>query len=402
MKKKKIIITMPALFIGGAERSLIGLLSEINYEMFNVDLFLYRHAGEFLPYIPNKVNILREIKQYTTLERPIKDLCFEGNIIFGIARIFSKIALKFRCIIEKKSVSTYKSMQYTSKYLLPLLPEIEGQYDLAINFLGIHDILINKISAKVKVGWMHTDYSTLDPFLKMDELMWAKLDYIVNVSSECTNIFKSILPSLKQKCLTIENILSPSFIKKQAEQDVSNEMPNEKEIKLCSIGRFSNAKNFDNAVIICKNLINLGLKLKWYIIGFGGEETIIRENIRSYKMEEHFIILGQKVNPYPYLKACDIYIQPSRYEGKAVTVREAQILCKPVVITNFQTAKSQIKDGFDGIIVPLDNEGCTKALYVIIKDTSIQKKLIENCMKSEFGNEGEVEKIYNLLENYNE
>ena len=82
---------------------------------------------------------------------------------------------------------------------------------------------------------------------------------------------------------------------------------------------------------------------KWYIIGFGPEEELIRQRIAEYKMESHVILLGKKENPYPYIKTCDIYIQPSRYEGKSVSVREAQILCKLVIITDYPTSNSQIK-----------------------------------------------------------
>ena len=71
----------------------------------------------------------------------------------------------------------------------------------------------------------------------------------------------------------------------------------------------------------------------WYVVGYGGDELLIRKAIAETGMEKHFVLVGKQINPYPYIKACDIYVQPSRYEGKAVTVREAQILGKSVAIT---------------------------------------------------------------------
>lgn len=68
--------------------------------------------------------------------------------------------------------------------------------------------------------------------------------------------------------------------------------------------------------------------------------------------------LGKNLNPYPYICRCDLYVQPSRYEGKCVSVKEAQMLRKPVVITNYATANSQVENGVDGIIVTMDNEKC--------------------------------------------
>lgn len=114
-------------------------------------------------------------------------------------------------------------------------------------------------------------------------------------------------------------------------------------------------------------------------------------------MQEHVFILGKKDNPYPYIKACDYYIQPSRYEGKAVTVREAQILDKPVIITDFPTAKSQLNNGVDGVIVPLDNKKCAEGIINFINDRKLQRKIISYLELHNYSNAGEVEKIYQLI-----
>lgn len=205
---------------------------------------------------------------------------------------------------------------------------------------------------------------------------------------------------LEDKSLVVENILSEKFIKEQANEKIIDDKfdINNDQIKLVSIGRFTDAKNFDNVPQICKYILEKGINVKWYIIGFGGDETLIKQKIKEFDMEQHVVILGKKENPYPYIKACDIYVQPSRYEGKAVAVREAQILNKSVVITNFETSKSQLKDGFDGVIVPMDNEGCAEGICNLIKDKKLQHKLIENTKITDYTNKQELEKIYALLE----
>ena len=115
-------------------------------------------------------------------------------------------------------------------------------------------------------------------------------------------------------------------------------------------------------------------------------------------MEDRVIILGKKENPYPYLKACDLYVQPSRYEGKAVTVREAQMLCKPVVITRYATSASQLEDGVDGVIVPMDNEGCAEGIAAVIRDEKLRQKLIKNTKARDYTNAKEIQKIYRVME----
>ncbi|MDD6475820.1 MAG: glycosyltransferase [Sodaliphilus pleomorphus] len=171
-------------------------------------------------------------------------------------------------------------------------------------------------------------------------------------------------------------------------------------MKLLSIGRFTHAKNYDNVPDIARRIVtDYGIDdLRWYIIGFGGDEQLIRRNIDRAGMQEHVVLLGKKSNPYPYIKACDLYVQPSRYEGKSVTVREAQILCKPVVVTNYPTAHSQINDGVDGVIVPLDNEGCARGIASVMADSALRQRLASYLAAHDYGNESEVNKIYKLLD----
>lgn len=396
--KKDVLILMPSMFIGGAERSLIGLLESFDYENYNVDLFLYRHEGEFLKYIPKQVNILPNILEYTTFDTPIKDLLRTKLFKFGLFRIISKIDLKLYCILNHEKRDVWKDMQYTSKYIVPFLPKIDKHYDLAINFLGMHDVLNKKVDATIKLGWVHTDYLKLFPNKKMDENSFKLLDKIVFVSDDCRKSFLKIYPSFSDKAIVIENILSKKFIKQQScEQILDIQKTNSIDKYICSIGRFSEQKNFDNIPDICKRLIDKGNNVKWFIIGYGNDELLIRNKIKESNMENNVIILGKKENPYPYIKLCDVYIQPSRYEGKAVAVREAQILEKPVIITNFATADSQLVDGFDGFIVPMDNEECAKEIDAIINNSSLLKKIINNTKKINYENTNEIEKIYKFL-----
>ena len=114
-------------------------------------------------------------------------------------------------------------------------------------------------------------------------------------------------------------------------------------------------------------------------------------------MENYVIVLGKKSNPYPYIQTCDVYIQPSRFEGKCVAVREAQMLGKPVIITNYATARSQLEDGVDGIIVPLDNKRCAQGIVKVLQNPQLMKRLSENCRQRDYTNSQEVKKLYKLI-----
>lgn len=396
---KSVIIISHALEIGGAERALLGLLEAFDYSKYDVSLFLMRHEGELFNLLPGKVHLLPEIKEYTGLAVPMASIVKKG--LFGVAagRIIAKVKAKQYVKSHGLKGDNGVELEYSHKYTVKAMPVIsDKEYDLAISFLTPHYFAAEKVSAKKRIAWIHTDYSTVDIDVESEEKMWAKYDRIVSISDDCTKGFLSKFPNLESKILPVENIISPDFIKKQVEMaDVSDEM-NGGAIKLLSVGRFSTAKNFDNVPDICRKIIEQGIDAKWFLIGYGGDEELIRSKIKEAGMENRVIILGKKSNPYPYIKNCDVYIQPSRYEGKCVAVREAQILGKPVIITNYATANSQLKDGYDGVIVPLDNSKCADAIVALLHSSEQLKKLSANCVSTDYSNAQELEKIYKVIE----
>ena len=108
-------------------------------------------------------------------------------------------------------------------------------------------------------------------------------------------------------------------------------------------------------------------------------------------------MLGKKINPYPYMKISDLYVQPSRYEGKAVTVGEAQILGKPVIITNYTTARSQVRENIDGYICELSVEGIADGIESLYNDENLRNKLHNNCSITDYRNYLELYKLYKLF-----
>lgn len=395
---KKILIISHAMEIGGAERALLGLLNSFDYNTYQIDLFLCRHEGDLFNQIPKQVNIL-QMNQAKYLATPMKNLIKEKayKMLYGRLKgkyLANKRVKKLSLKLDNQVGLTY-SHKYTYKYIDFINKDIE--YDLAISFLTPHYICRNKVKAKKYIAWIHTDYSTIDIDIETELGMWNKYDYIASISENCTEAFLSKFPSLKSKIIRIDNIITKDMIYDQAYQFDACEEMGFNGFKLLSIGRFSYAKNFDNIPAICKYIIDSGYTVKWYILGYGGDENLIRDKIEEYNMQEHVFILGKKDNPYPYIKACDYYIQPSRYEGKAVTVREAQILDKPVIITDFPTAKSQLNNGVDGVIVPLDNKKCAEGIINFIYDRKVQRKIISYLELHDYSNASEVEKIYQLI-----
>ncbi len=396
---KNIAIIHSNMEIGGAETSLIGLLQSFDYSKVSVTLFLYEATGSMLSLIPQQVTVKPAGEKYEALVSPIKTAIGKGHLLIAAARLFAKAVSAVKNKFRHYTDLGYIVKQHSHYYALPFLPQLDGEYDLAISFNDPHFILNKKLRAKEKLGWFHTDFSRITTDDKLEEKMWNPLDGIVTVSENCKKAFDKKHPALENQSVVIENILSKAFIEKRAGEWIGDEMKKTgDETVLLSVGRFSNAKNFDNVPEICRLIRQQGLDISWYLIGYGGDEELIKRRIAEAGMEDYVIILGKKENPYPYIRQCDLYVQPSRYEGKAVTVREAQILHKPVVITAFETSKSQLTDGFDGVIVPMDNEGCAAGIAAVLRDESLRQRLIDNTKKTDYTNSDETQKIYRLVE----
>lgn len=396
--KKKILIVSHAMELGGAERSLLGLLEAIDTEKYQVNLFLLRHEGELLSLLPDKVNLLPEIPAYTALARPMVQVLKEGHVLLCAARLFGKVKAFFYNKARRYTESGV-ALEYSHKYTCPFMPAIvpDTAYDAAISFLTPHYMVAKKVRAKKKIAWMHTDYTKVQVDVKSELKMWGAYNAIVAISDAVAKSFCHVFGKLKDKVVIIENILPKKAIEMQAGESVETGM-DDSCIKLLSIGRFCTAKNFDNVPDICRRILQSGLNVKWYLIGFGPDENLIRQKIKEAGMENRVIILGKKSNPYPYIKCCDLYVQPSRYEGKSVSVREAQMLGKPVVITNYETSASQLDDGVDGLIVPLTNQECSNGIISLLRDEKRMKTLSENCKSRDYTNANEVNLVYQLVE----
>lgn len=397
--KKKILISSFDLAVGGVERSLIGLLNQIDYSLYDVDLMLFKHEGEFFSFLPPEPNLLSENPQYATFRKPVHQIMKEGYYHIGASRLLARGLSSIYGKMKNIEEPGYLTIQYGWSMVNPLLPKLEEEYDAAIGFLWPHYFIGEKVNAKKRIGWIHTDYSNIYVDKKLEHQMWNKLDYIVAVSEDCLQNFLTIFPSFSNKATVIENILSTRMVREQAIADFPAEIKKTPgRTILMTVARLSHAKGLDYAVKTCRQLIDEGYDVIWYVVGYGPQEEELKHLIEKLSLQERFIMLGKKINPYPYIQACDIYVQPSRYEGKAVTVREAQILKKPVVITDFPTAKSQAQNEYDALITPCSVEGIAEGIKRLIEDEKLRKGLISNLHEKDYGNITEVNKLYQLIE----
>lgn len=395
--KKKVIIIADSLEIGGIERSLISMLDNFDYDNYEVDLMLYQKQGELLGELDKRVNLLESQEGCKTFGIPVKSLIKQGRVLFAAGRILANIVTKIISKMKNIEEVGYYQTQLMYKFTHSFLKKENKKYDIAIGYVWPHNYVIEKVDAKVKIGWIHTDYSTISINRKIDKNMWSKLNYIVSISDDCTKAFERVYPEFKNRIILVENIISPKRILNKSKEKIGINI-DKKYFNILSIGRICYQKGFDIAVRVLYKIHSEGYKnIKWNIVGFGPDEDKIKDLIKEYKLDDSLILHGKKVNPYPYIAECDLYVQPSRYEGKAVTINEAKILGKPIIITNYETAESQIDNMVDGIITELNVEKIADSIISLYKNSELRISLEENCRNKSYENSKELLKLYRAM-----
>lgn len=408
--KKQIFIAIHYLELGGAENALIGLLHAIDYSRYDVSLFVHAHRGEMMRYIPPQIRLLPELPAWSVIESPLTDAIRKGRIGVALGRIIARFRHRhYLSKCRQNSEADNSVFSYVADSVCPFLPEMDSRtYDLAISFLTPHNYVLSKVKARKKICWIHTDYSRISVNTDLELPVWEAFDRIISISPRVTEAFLETFPTLGDRITEIANILPADIIRNLAEEtpddidspnrtDQSNDSP--KPLRLLSIGRFSHAKNFDNIPDIARRLRDCHNihPFRWDIIGYGGDEELIRNKIAEAGVEDCVFILGKRSNPYPYIKSCDIYVQPSRYEGRCVTVQEARLLGRPVVTSDYPTAVSQVENGVDGIILPLENDAFSKGLAELILDKGLLDRITINISRRDYSDREEINKLYSLI-----
>lgn len=393
--KKEILFIIPSLGLGGGEKSLVNLLSRIDYSQYNVDLFLINKEGLFIEFLNKEVNILdipKELEIFQMqMHKSIIKFLTKGKISFACGRLLFFLNNK---LVKSES----KAEQYNWKYLSKAIGKVEKKYDVAIGYLEktSNYVCVDSIKANKKIGWIHTDYNKLDADSEFDGKYMMKLDYIVTVSEECKEVLTREFKNINSKVVIIENIISPSTIWEMSKEEVYINKQQD-EMLIISIGRLSYEKGFDIAIKAGRILKEKGLKFIWYIVGEGSERDALEKLLYENKLQDMFILKGVQSNPYKYLAKADIYVQPSRFEGKSIAMDEAKILNKAIVATNFTTVKDQIRNGVDGLITEINEVSLAKGIQLLIEDNKLRNEIQNNLKAIDINTEKEINKLYDLF-----
>lgn len=331
--KKKILIIHSSLGGGGAERVLIDIFHNFDYEKYDIDFLLLYHNGVYLSQIPPKVNLL-------TFSAPI----FKGKLMSIMVRtnLFGLI-------------SKYKLRKYFK----------DSHYDTIISFMEgsaakYHSYLLDK--AQKNITWVHTDffrnhYSKVHfPIPGSERRFYNKLDSVVFVSAQAKNQFKKLFAQPKGR--VIYNLIDPKSIFAKAEENT----PEKKHFTVCNIGRLCPQKRQDRIIETAYLLKQEGYVVDFWIIGAGELEGELKKQAKEQGVADSVHFLGFMSNPYPHLKSADVFLLTSDSEGFPIVVLEALCLSKPIISTPVTGPSEQLDNGRYGIIAEPDAQSIASAI----------------------------------------
>jgi len=361
---KKVAIVTRKMITGGVERALIAMLKRFDYTAVEVDLYVEALGGELFDEIPKEVNCI-QIPSVTGLEAVWHPLLAARKL-----NTMRKLRSGNHSYIEQCYLS--------SRMLMP----IRKEYDIAISYHAPNTVpvfyVIDGIPAKKKILWLHSDLENNAGDTEIAIQYHGQYNQVYAVSPSARESFLKYHPQMASCTEVFYNYVDAENIRSKAKNGPTF-TDDFHGTRILSIGRLAAQKGFDMAILICKKLIERGFLIRWYICGEGEDRSKLEKMIHKNHLEEVCFLLGNQPNPYHYLSDCDLYVQPSRFEGYCITAHEARVLTKPVVITDVAGASDQFESGVTGWIVPINTEAIENQIAYCLEHpeevSAVQKRL---------------------------
>lgn len=373
---KRVLFAIPTMRVGGAEKSLVSLLWALGPDRCQVDLLLFEAGGALQQDVPNWVNVILAdvVTRGMTLElrRYWKDLWRAGRPDAALARLWMSASAKLRSVLRLGPGFSWAIARW-------FIPDLPGEYDVAVGYLeGTTDFyVLDKVRAKRKLGWLHTDMTGRKPALQ-EHKYYARFDAVGTMSALCCNAFTQLFPQTNGAVQVIENIVLAQKVRSEAQAPLPDNW-DASQLHLVTVGRLETAKGIDLAIDACHLLRVQGRPICWHVYGNGSLHAQLEQQICARGLQGRILLEGVAANPYPYMRRATLIVQPSRWEGKSIVLDEAKILGKPIVVTAYPSVADQITHGVTGYVAPITPEGIAAGIAALLDDAALREKLAENC-----------------------
>ena len=402
-KKIKMLVVGITMNCAGSEKSFLSFLSCLDFERFDVTLLLAKREGLLLDQLPPEVRV-EVMEKYGDMfllsgknaARTLIDCFVKENLLtlFEILPYF--LGSVFTKGERRASIATKMWLHFMEK-----MPAVKESYDIAVAYWGDRTMfyMCDKVKAEKKIAWLHFDYRNPPRDNEIYLPYFKKCDRVVTVSAAIDESLRSELPEISDRCVMMENITNPKQIWDLALRGETYPDTHFRGKRILTIGRISEQKGLDLVVPVLKRLREENYDIRWYVLGDGeeGYKRQLSEKLLDAGVADMMLFLGTTPNPYSYLRDCDIYAQPSRHEGKPISVEEAKIMYKPILATRYLSASEQLENGELGVLCDISSDGIYEGIKKLLDSPALCDRLTETLSRRKFGNSGEIEKFYDMI-----
>ncbi|MDR2043939.1 MAG: glycosyltransferase [Clostridium sp.] len=372
---KKILFVMYDLHMAGAEKALVNLLRACPLERWEVTVLLVKKRGELLEEVPAGITV-REMELPEDVRAQI---LYGSRELLGrywaerryryLASLLFRLALTRGQGVDRKTEGLYR--RYGKR--LPVLAET---FDVAVDYQGQGSFatfyVAKKVQAGRKLSWIHSDFSIVREDCGWLARWYEEYQGIAAVSGQAEESFRKKFPQLAQRARVCHNVIPAERIREEA---LAYTVPRRPGINVVTIGRLTPPKGYDVILPVFDRLNREGIDFHYFMVGEGEDRELLETMVAGYGLQNRVSLVGLCRNPYPYLRMCDLYLQPSRWEGFCITLAEARLFHKAVLATDFAGAREQIRHRETGILTACREEDLYRELRELLLDGGLRQSL---------------------------
>lgn len=280
------------------------------------------------------------------------------------------------------STSRFNRLRYRAEAAsgLAYRLHIRDDYDIEAAYLecGTTKILSSSTNRHAaKIAWVHCDLAIqmadhLEPFIAKAGRQYKKFDRVVCVSEDVLRSYRELFGETVPSCV-LYNTVDDIAIRERAEQPLP-ENAQKRRITIATLGRLTHQKAYDRLLEVHKRLSDEGYDYDLWILGEGENRAKLEAFVRENGLTDSVRFFGFQSNPYPFIKAADLLVCSSRYEGFSTFVTEGLILGKPIVTTDCTGMRELLGDSEYGLITQNSTEGLYEGMKRCLSDSKLVSK----------------------------
>lgn len=385
-RRKRVLFVLSELDLGGPQKSLLALFERIDFDQLDVYVYLIQPGGSLVPYLDDRVHLLASNELISAVALPSRGTLNALTTLlkhrrFGI--FFAGVRAILKYLMFRTNMNQERQAIWRDHH--DELPKIDGEYDLVFGIQGLASYCaVDCVSAAKRFHWIRSDARVLRRDELIDGEYYRLMDGALSVSQTSAEIFEQLYPFMRGRVTVFHNHI-PVQLYDELPADLSMMKCPKGCVRILTVCRLDPLKGLDLAVAACRLLVRAGLSVRWFVLGDGVMREQIERMIQDANLDGIFVLLGFELNTMAFIEQCDVFVHPSRTEGKANVVDEAKFAGKPVVATDYDTVGDQIEDGVTGIICAMDAEAIAESISRLVNSPELAERIAHNSMGHEDG-----------------